>query len=186
MFKKLNKCFDEPQSRWLSGPSYAGVPSAEGLLPVRACGSYEYTLVPQHSDFDRVNPSVFSLDNSVRDVLRQEYPAGFAFLVCKIKGSRKFHPVAYKHPMREDNKLFVPTLHFHQGHGPAEEGHHDWDHDIYLVMERPLGRQATELQTLRDMTALRATLPDVYPNTLKKLEINGRFPNNDLLVPVEG
>lgn len=182
MFKKIESCF--PQKRSLSMDSLSTANSATcagGYLAVKQCGSYQYSLVPSIEDFGRVDPRAFQLSPDVRQLFLDKYPRGYAFLVCKISDNKKFHPVGYVHPLPAGGKLFVPTLHFHQGHnhnhGP------DWDHSIYVLGNDTFGRPAATLNGLNEVAALRPYLSLTKPCRLRKAELHGHFPNRDIGVP---
>lgn len=179
MFKEIDECFPEQMSFSLFSTNQA---QSASFLAVKTCGSYKYSLVPSLADFSRVDPNVFKLDAEVGHLLGTKYPRGFAFLVCKIEESKKFHPIAYVHPMPEDGKLFVPTLHFHQGH--HDQSHPDWDHQIYVVGNNQLGKAADSTEGLQSVKCLKPLVPRVSPSMLRKIEIKGDYPNKDLLVPV--
>lgn len=178
MFNKIDSCF--PQKRSLSSDGLGATNAAQcagGYLAVKQCGSYQYSLVPSIDDFARVNPRVFQLSPDIRQLFLQHYPRGYAFLVCKISENKKFHPVGYVHPLPTGGKLFVPTLHFHQGH----EGHGpDWDHSIYVLGNDTLGIPATSLDGLKQVASLRPHLSLTRPERLRKMELHGHFPNRDI------
>ena len=180
LFKKLNACFPRiRESRSDSLGTSTRSANSFAMLPVQLCGSYEYSLVPSLADFARVDSSVFELDHDVSQVLEKHYGPEFAYLVCKLRASKKYHPVAYTHPMPTDGKLFVPTLHYHQGHSEAAP---DWDHEIYLVTPQKLGKAASNTHALEQLGPLTSLMPTVCAEEFRKLEIHGHFPNQDLRV----
>jgi len=181
LFEQIDGCF--PVSPKLKS-SRGFETYANSYLEVKSCGSYKYSLLPSLAAFDQVDPSVFRLDSEVKGLLQSAYPASFAFLVCKIEESKKFHPVAYKHPLPSDGQLFIPTLHFHQGH--HDQNHPDWDHRIYVVGNQNLGLGATSADKLRELGCFREVMPPVRADTFRRLKIQGSFPNRDLRVPVAG
>lgn len=181
MFERIDDCFPKLVSRGLSMTNSLNMQySSDSILEVKTCGSYQYTLVPSLSDFSRLDRSVFQLDTDVRQVLAG-YAASFAFLVCKLSESKKYHPVAYKHPMPADGKLFVPTLHYHQGHQDSKTAA-DWDHQIYLLTSQQTGKAADNTTGLLNLSAFSSLLPNVQSHQLRKLEVRGNFPNQDLLI----
>ena len=182
MFERIDDCFPKLLSRGGMSTNSFGMYQSDSLstLEVKTCGSYQYTLVPSLSDFGRLDCSVFELDADVQQVLAG-YAASFAFLVCKLSESKKYHPVAYKHPMPADGKLFVPTLHYHQGHQDSKTAA-DWDHQIYLLTTQQTGKAADNTRGLSNLSAFSSLLPNVQPHQLRKLEVRGNFPNQDLLI----
>jgi hypothetical protein len=170
--------FGREASRTLS---YSATNSA---LEVRRCGSYRYSIVPTHSDFSRVDASVFRLTSNVVDVLARHYASGFSFLVCIIDETAKYAPIAYRHLMRKKTEMFVPTRHEHG------DGSVDWDHAVYLLGNDTMGRAAQDATT---DAVLRQVLPrklaellpaSLRPEEIRKVTIVGGFPNVDLIVPV--
>lgn len=185
LFKNLNRCFPSViQMSTRNGSSLSAAANSADYLAVKRCGSYEFSLVPSVQDFRRINPTVFQLNKDVEQLLLDKYPLGFAFLVCKIRQNTKFHPLAYMHPLQPDGRLFVPTLHFHQGHQGAQAYSADWDHDIYVLGNNTLGQAAVSLDGLRSVASLRPYMSANDPEKLRKLEINGHFENKDIMVPV--
>lgn len=181
LFRKLDSCFPAPPlPRSLSAASAANA-SQGSFLQVQHCGSYEFSLVPSIRDFDRINPTVFQLNDDVRRLLASQYPRDFAFLVCKITENKKFHPVGYIHPMPADGQLFVPTLHFHQGH--SEPLNPDWDHDIYVLGNDVIGRPARDFAALKQVSSLKRYMCLSQPEKLRKIQIKGHFTNRDITVP---
>lgn len=105
-----------------------GISDGASTLEVKTCGSYDYSVAPTLDDLSRLDASLHIED--VHDLLRRMYGTGFSFLVCAIRKSAKYHPIAYKHVLRDDGRLFLPTLH---EHGTALRGGPMWDHSIYSV-----------------------------------------------------
>lgn len=182
VFKKLEKCFPVAYQGPVTLNSRSFGTSKADYLEVKSCGSYRYSLVPTLQDFERVDPSVFQIDGDVKSLLSSKYENGFAFLVCKIAESKKFHPVAYFHPIPKSGKLFVPTLHFHQGQDHPLSP--DWDHEIYVIGNSMVGVGAHDLSGLYKVTTLQNFLPRIKAADLRKIEINGQFPNQDLWIPI--
>lgn len=182
MFAKLDSCFPSDQTMDSDGPRSRGLSanSQAPYLAVQQCGSYEFSLVPSLRDFSRLDPASFQLSGDVGRLLQRQYPAGFAFLVCRITANKKFHPVGYLHPLAPGADLFIPTLHFHQGHA---HGQPDWDHSIYVLGNSTLGRPAHSLHGLRQVRALQPYMCPGRPDRLRKLEVHGHHSNRDMVVP---
>ncbi len=182
MFEKIEDCFPKP----LSYTNSLSTAKARGFhkqaLQVKSCGSYKYSLAPTLSDFDRIDDSVFKLDPDVANLLKEHYNNDFAFLVCKLEKSMKFHPVAYMHPMPRDAKLFVPCRHYHQGHQHPQGA--DWDHNIYIIGNNQIGEGASSTADLSALSCFRQHLPNTSPAYLRKLDVHGLYENNDLRIPV--
>lgn len=111
IFNDLSKLFSEFSTKQ-KGFALRSNSQSYKTLEVVEVGSYSCSIVPSLVDFDRLDTGVFSLNPKLKNVLQEYYPSGYSFLVCKIKRSEKFHPIAYIHP-KPANSLFVPTRHFH-------------------------------------------------------------------------
>jgi hypothetical protein len=138
LFNDLDSCFAQVKSKTLSA-NFSAAAGARGPLAVFRVGSYDASIVPSVSDFDRLDARVFTLNPSLGQVLRQNYgtiqgtPVGF--IVCKLRsGAHTYHPFAYSHA-RPNNRLFVPTRHFHPHDGSRffHADGDDWDHVVYTV-----------------------------------------------------
>jgi len=131
LFDMLRPLTAKPQPKFIRMANSA-VPRSRGaddeppqMLPVEKSGSYEFTVVPSLSDFERVEASLLSNRPSpaVMKLLTTHYEERrFSFLVCKIAAGRdaQYHPLAYTHPVNIDGKMFVPTLHYH-GEEPGRD-----------------------------------------------------------------
>jgi len=82
-------------------------------LKVYNIGSYQSSIVPNFESIDKIENSVFNLAPEVKEILREYYSRNYGFIVCILKNNARFHPFAYVHELRSDEKLFVPTRHFH-------------------------------------------------------------------------
>ncbi len=108
----------------------------ESVLPVFDVGSYNVSIVPNVTEFHRLNPDYFTIDPYIPNVLDRQYDSSFGFLVCKLRrGQHSYHPLAYTHQIHKDRLLFVPTLHIHPDgtYSRDIESYADWDHSIYTV-----------------------------------------------------
>ncbi len=109
----------------------------ESSLPVYDVGSYNISIVPTVSEFNRLNPYYFTIDPYIPETLEKKYDSSFGYLVCKLRrGQHSYHPLAYSHQIHKDRLLFVPTYHIHpDGTYPQSHDDHDadWDHSIYTV-----------------------------------------------------
>jgi hypothetical protein len=103
--------------------------ATSSILPVVQVGSYMASIVPSFDDFVRIDTSVFDIDDTLLSMLAKNYREGFGFIVCLLKeGSHTYHPFAYTHRMKNPNRLFIPTRHYHPG---ETNTYADWDHTIY-------------------------------------------------------
>jgi Putative zinc finger in N-recognin (UBR box) len=158
-FKLVDRAFPEEFSWQNSDLESVGARGySTKSLQVFDCGSYQYSVSPTYGDLDRIQSNVFHLDPSVHALLGTHYGSGYGFLVCILKKSGSYSPIAYTSPII-NGKLFVPTRHEHGsshrhqrpwlGHSMREpiyatvnagELADDWDHDLYVLggIERTL------------------------------------------------
>ena len=157
-----------------------------GTLEVKSCGSYDYSVAPTLADLGRLDPALHIGD--VAGLLGRNYPAGYSFLVCAIRESAKYHPIAYRHALRADGCLFLPTLH---EHGPALHGEAMWDHAIYTLDAVP-----PPFCPFKEVDASAADVANAIGSALGnqlrasaggrirlcKATVKGDYPNTDTLV----
>lgn len=113
-------------------PDYATMPQAKGpvrrnappaqTLAVHAVGDFVASFVPTRADFARLDPR-FRLPERVWDALPAY--ADYGFVVCELAPKKRglfgsasrqrVHPMAFTFPRREQDALFFPTLHVHDG-----------------------------------------------------------------------
>lgn len=181
LFKSLDGLFPVTYSR----PARGGG-KGMGTLEIKTCGSYDYSIVPALSDMDRLDPMLHIGD--VIGLLRRAYPVGYSFMVCAIRESAAYHPIAYRHAMRGDGMLFLPTLH---EHGPALHGAAMWDHAIYTLDATPpstLGTERIDVSVTDVANAIGPTLGEQLRATtgdrfvMCKTTIKGERANEDILV----
>ena len=112
LFSELNGCC-KPRTR--GGFFGQGTKSSNGSIKVERCGSYQYSIVDEISEFENLDNSIFKIDFSCLDYIKKFYgtkTSNFAFLVCIIDKSADYSPIAYIH--ESNNKtLFIPTRHYH-------------------------------------------------------------------------
>lgn len=154
LFKDLNRlCFPQTKGRGMSLSKNASYSDSANYLEVHEVGSYAASVVPGLNDFPRIRPDVFKIDPKVFTFLKEMYPKGYSFLVCKLHKTKEYHPFGYIHEKLPSKQLFIPTIHWHE-HAFASNRHFsnqwsmdneeyktvnhvDWDHFIYSL-NRPL------------------------------------------------
>jgi hypothetical protein len=104
-------------------------------LTVHEVGSFIATYVPTKLDFDRVDRR-FWLPRVVFDSVPEYSDYGFAVFQLK-SGNQTVHPMAFTFPSRELDRLFIPTVHFHDG-----RFHHEADFDHAIYYQHPRVRDA--------------------------------------------
>ena len=83
------------------------------LIEVHEVGVYEASFVPTPSDFKRLDPRF-----SLKDTFFEQAPEylDYGFVVFKLKpGESRVHPMAFWFSKINDNQLFFPTKHMHDG-----------------------------------------------------------------------
>jgi hypothetical protein len=123
----------------------------EPTLPVIEVGDFVASFVPTLADFARVDkrfrlpPEVWSRIPRYKD---------FGFTVFQLKaGKLRVHPMAFEFPTRYQRRLFIPTMHIHDGGVHPNAQFHHW---IYCQTDeapthweessRPLGTYMTKLK----------------------------------------
>jgi len=88
--------------------------NSKNILPVFNVGSYQVSLALNFEQLSNVNKNVFQLRDDLKKMLYEFYSnPNWGFIICKLsKGPEEYHPFAYSHNI-VDNKLFMPTRHFH-------------------------------------------------------------------------
>lgn len=98
------------------GANFAGKGSGWGMkapLPVHQFGGYKCSVVPSIDDIDRINTTVFTLPEDIKQLLGEHYAQGFGFVVCLFDGRIEGHPIAYISHTLPSGNLFIPTMHEH-------------------------------------------------------------------------
>ena len=124
-FEDMARCFPQSRSRSLSNqPVTAGVIDT---LKVYRVGSFDASFIPTIQDIDRLDRR-FRLPDSVWQDLPNYRNYGFA--VFKFRsGEQKVHPMALKFMVRNQARIFFPTVHIHNG---LVEKEAKFDHTLYL------------------------------------------------------
>ncbi len=108
-----------------------GHPAPKDSLEVLSVGAFEASFVPRMEDFDRLD-SRFRIRTEIWRSLPGYERMGFA--VFKLKAGRQaVHPMCFSFPRADVTRLFLPTLHIHDGKvHPREE----FDHELYTQGNR--------------------------------------------------
>lgn len=189
LFVDLSRPFRPSRYR---GPMAPLAPAAGGPSPlqVHRVGRFEASFVPSLSDFTRLDAR-FRIDDEVWHMLPQYQDWGFAvFKLVDLRrgwfGTRRrtIHPMALSFPRRDDNGLFFPTVHIHDGTVHAEA---HFDHQLYFQSATPLkGAHARWLQQRTHNPA--AEFVDVARAqplvdgslSLECISVHGTFANADI------
>lgn len=124
MFDELRALFDleAPLARSKGGLAVSRAPR----LVVHEVGSFVASYVPTRADFTRLDPR-FRLPDVLFDAVPHYADYGFAVFQL-VPGKHTIHPMALTFPTRDPARLFVPTVHLHDGRFRAEA---TFDHAIY-------------------------------------------------------
>lgn len=115
LFEDLNLLFPEVEERRaLSNNAQSW--EASDSLAIHRVGNYKVSIVKNFLSFNRLNYKEFNLTKEATEVLGKYYARGYGFIVCILGDKGDYHPFGYAHEIR-DNRLFIPTRHFHQ-HAP--------------------------------------------------------------------
>ena len=125
-FVEMNSGFPVPRSAGIKNGPTPKNKSDEPKLKVVEVGSFVASFVPTVKDFARVDEQ-FKLPEGVWEKLPQYKDYGFAVFKLK-KGNQKVHPMAFEFPRADRSKLFLPTVHIHDGKVHATAG---FDHSLY-------------------------------------------------------
>lgn len=165
-----------PVERSMSLCSYAP-------LEVLDYGSYLVSIAPTLEDLFRLDTSVFELPPNIVDFFANHYSREFGYLCCKLKeGKTNYEPVFYSHALHSSNKLFVPTLHYHNHGGHIKTDEADWDHLIYSVGTTAAANYSYRSKTENEVTWKK--LPEDFRWSTNDLvrcaEIEGNHRNHDI------
>ncbi len=126
-FADMKAGFPLPKSRAFAGGGGLGGIVPEKVLKVHEVGSFVASFVPTVAEFKRLDEQ-FRLPADVWEQLPQYADYGFAVFQLKPEKST-VHPLAFTMPTRLRAKLFLPTVHIHDGkvHDKAH-----FDHELYI------------------------------------------------------
>lgn len=166
-FKDLSDVFKSELSNGRASFGFGGSRShsstSSSSLPVFRVGSYEVTVVPAFKDFNRLNTTVFALDDTLFGILEADSKLySYAYIVAILRVDAVYHPLAYMFEVDGLNG-FIPTKHYHMArsnmtiatgfsgvwHPKADDPNrvlpsgaaspdsilfaNDWDHEIIIV-----------------------------------------------------
>lgn len=143
-FDNINKCFIE-QTFGIKSRSCSGTSSKRTLEVLRA-GNYRYSIARGIEQLNMLD-NIFKKSKELDNLLMTYEDNNFGFIACIIDKNAKYSPFAYIHYI-VDNKLFVPTKHYHEhdqrtnymGRNSFNDNQvinnseytTDWDHDIFI------------------------------------------------------
>ena len=99
----------------------------DSALKVVEVGNYIASFIPTLGDFDRLEAR-FRLPKDVWDQIPQYEDYGFVVFQLK-EGNQKPHPMAFEFETRDEQELFFPTVHIHDGEVHDKEYFH---HLLYM------------------------------------------------------
>lgn len=101
-------------------------------IEVQEVGDYEASFVASAKEFDRLDPR-FKIPENCWHSLPDYKDYGFVVFRLKpsAKGKTKYHPMAYSYKPLNENRLFFPTVHVHDGEVPWST---KYDHKLYFEL----------------------------------------------------
>lgn len=158
------------------GRSVVDRAEADGIEVVQV-GSFDASFVPTAADFARLDPR-FRLAPEVLAKLTGQ--VGFGFAVFKLReGGGTVHPMALSFPRKDEDVLFFPTVHVHDGEV------HEWaEFDHSLFCQSPTPPQWEEsVEPAGEFVDTDLTLGIVDKDApVYKLTLKGPHKNEDLVV----
>ena len=125
LFKDMNKaCWGASRAMATNSAKKYLNDNYENKLEVFQNGSYATSVVPHLTDFSRLEDKVFEVEPELLEFMKQQYPTGYSFVVCKLEGSKEYHPFGYIHDTLPGGYMFIPTMHYHT-HETIEINEHD-------------------------------------------------------------
>lgn len=116
VFKDCEALFPNRSKGGFGAASYSfGAFGAEERkpLPVERIGGYDVSVVPTLEDFARLSKEHFTVPDNIKQVLTENYGAGYSFVVCLFDKTVQAHPIAYISQRMPNGHLFIPTRHAH-------------------------------------------------------------------------
>jgi hypothetical protein len=148
---------------------------ARPLLKVHAVGAFEASYVPSPADFDRLDPR-FRLPDAVWSELGDYRDYGFAVFRLRPGPKARIHPMAFRFLTRDPARLFLPTVHIHDGQVHAEAR---FDHALFY--QAPEAAPSDETSPLRPGADKDGIVLEGQPVHRRRLE--GNPPNRDTWIP---
>jgi len=176
-FEDLHKTFPTLKSE--PGRPGSKVPSQKPIVVVEV-GKFVASFVPSLKDFSRLD-KLFRLDDGVWEKLPRYKEFGFAVFKLKKpeKGEQKVHPMVFEFPRFDNDILFFPTVHIHDGSVPAKAG---FDHTLYcqVTSDPPLNwEESPGLAETSVKVKETQGIVDANSHVYRKI-MKGEFDNKDV------
>lgn len=186
MFDDLSKSVYKPSQRsyFYNMDLTRSCSASLEYIPVISHGSYLVSICEKIEDLARVNPTVFTLPKTLMTFFAKHYNRQFGYLVCRLKeGKHTYEPLCYSHDLLNEEKLFVPTLHYHDhGDGDVKTDLADWDHKIYSCGTTKQANR--EYMSYKENKLLWKRFPEEFQLgvniPVRCAEIEGNYPNKDI------
>lgn len=144
---------------------------ARPRLEVHAVGAFAASYVPGPGDFDRLDPR-FRLPEAVWSDLGDCRDYGFAVFQLRPGRRARVHPMAFRFPTRDPGRLFLPTVHVHDGRVHPEA---HFDHALFYQAEE--GEAGDERALLLPGPDRDGILAEGRP--VRRRQLRGSLPNRD-------
>ncbi len=139
LFDHLGKIWPVPK-----GGSRGGLMAMGGVIRMQV-GSYTASSVSleELANLNEDDQSFYRVDDSTIQFVRENYPKGYKFVLCRLDKQKEYHPFGFIHGSLP-GALFVPTMHYHKhskvqdprgenfSRKPKRQHDPDWDHVIYF------------------------------------------------------
>lgn len=174
VFDQLALCFAvmEPQSK---GAPISRFQGPAPRLAVHSVGAFDASYVPTVRDFSRLDPR-FRLPDEVWSALPRYADWGFAVFTLK-SGDQRVHPMAFRFPTRDPERVFFPTVHVHDGEVHAEAA---FDHELYWQGEQGAGDERGAIPASAPMETQTRGLVRAAP--VRRRLMRGRYANDDVWI----
>ena len=126
IFSDLESLFPESLPSFGGGGRTRSEPAAKAKLEVVRIGAFNGCFVPSIKDFSRLDEQ-FRLPTGVWEKVGNYTQYGFAVFKLR-KGHAEVHPMAFSFPTALGPRLFLPTVHIHDGKVHPQA---DFDHVLY-------------------------------------------------------
>lgn len=181
--RSVTSLYRDPFSNGMTRSVLTASAGPRETLEVFHHGSYLVSIAPQIEDLLRLDMSIFEFTPELFQFFAKHYNRQFSYICCVLKpGTKEYEPLCYSHPIHSSNKLFVPTLHYHNHGGHIDTHHADWDHLIYSVgtEEKANRGYSSNYYNKVDWNKFPEEFQKLNVSSIRCAEIHGHHPNKDI------
>ncbi len=186
--------FEDLSDVWPKYRGYSDGAMSLGVSRVQV-GSYTASTVSleELANLNEEDKSFYLVDGATLKFVRDNYPKGYKFVLCKLDKQKDYHPFGFIHGSLP-GALFVPTMHYHHHETdprgsnfvrqPKRQHDPDWDHVIYFwnaaLKDTNFARSKTKTEQMPPSLQL-DKLPALPPfKCLTAIKVNNYSGNHDL------